>query len=372
MVPRLQQSLQAFRDMARVAIEHELAEENSSDENLESSANTGEHASTMTRITRTQDELNWSKNLTAITQADDTALILLQNLSEAESSPLYHPTYFGTHWASYGPWTVPPRVVSPRLISKSKAHQSYPFGLETLANLLRISYSSLVNQSGYTFSAAQSFFRFALKDFTSQELSFIIKWYLSSGEDELPCLGYATLNFDESYEVPGKPTIQSLPDARSTNKGGYYPPYPSFEVDYLSFFELDSFLRNIGVFEFNTQTFSMLTTLPNPLLRATTSDIVQAAKGHVPPQCVQNAFNFDYIFQQNLSIASDPLSNTETRGEDALESLETSLQKVFIVSIPKFFDELSTITVCLRHGPAILRSFVQPAVLASVINVLDI
>jgi hypothetical protein len=376
-VPRLQQSLQAFRDMARVAIEHELAEENSSDENLELSANTtdlatSEHASTMTRIPRIQDEQNSSKNLATITQADDTALILLQNLSEAESSPLYHPAYFGTHWTSYGPWTVPPRVVSPRLISKSKAHQSYPFGLESLANLLRISYNSLVNQSGNTFSVAQSFFRFAFEDFTSQELSFIIKWYLSLGEDELPCLGYATLNFDESYEVPGKPTIQSLPGARSTNKGGYYPPYPSFEVDYLSFFEMDSFLRNLGVFEFNTQTFSMLTTLPNPLLDPPISDTVQAAKGHVPTQSVQNAFNFDYIFHQSLLIASDPLSTTEIRGEDATESLETSIQKVFIVSIPKFFDELSTITVCLRHGPAILRSFVQPAVLASVINVLDI
>jgi hypothetical protein len=379
-LPHLQQSLQAFRELARGAINHESTNGDACNESLESSVDTSdfapsEHASTtITTIDPldTQDQKPSLFNLAKVTQADDTALILLQNLSEAESSPLHHPLYFGTHWTSYGPWTVAPRVVSPRVTSATSARAAYPFGLETLFGLLNIGYNSLANQYGYSFSIAQSFFRFAFTDFTSQELSFIIRWYLSLGKDELPCLGFATLDFDESYEVPGKPTIQSLPNARITNKGGYYPPYPSFEVDYLSFFEMDSFLRSLGVFEFNTGTFSMLTTLPNPLLDALASDVPQEAKGRVTPPKWQNAFNFDSFFNQSPSIASDALPFAGIPAEHTSNDLRTLRQRVFIVSIPKFFEELSTITVCLRHGPAIIRSFVQPAVLASVISVLDL
>jgi hypothetical protein len=370
-LPHLQQSLQAFRNLARVAINHESMNGESSKKSLDSSANISDLAPT-TEPPYTQDETTSFFNLATVTQADDTALILLQNLSEAESSPLHHPLYFGTHWTSYGPWTVAPRVVSPRITSATSAHEAYPFGLETLFGLLNIGYNSLANQYGYSFSVAQSFFRFAFSDFTSQELSFIIRWYLGLGKDELPCLGFATLDFDDSYEVPGKPTIQSLPGARITNKGGYYPPYPSFEVDYLSFFEMDSFLRSLGVFEFNARTFSMLTDLPNPMRDASAFDVSQQVKGDVTPQKFQSAFNFDSFFNRSPSMASDALPSAETRAEHTSHDLRTSQQKVFIVSIPKFFEELSTITVCLRHGPAIIRSFVQPAVLASVINVVEL
>ncbi|KAF2787995.1 hypothetical protein K505DRAFT_421417 [Melanomma pulvis-pyrius CBS 109.77] len=383
-VPRLQQSLQSFRDMARIAIKHEATGDDSASENPEVQGhildNHGRANLQAIEFPFTQEGADLSSGIQATTRADDSALFILQKISQAKSSPLHHPTFFGDHWMTYGPWSVLPRVAPPNAASWSMARQACPFGLEVLRSVLNVAYYSLVDQYGNARAlnnVARSFFRFAFLDFTPEELSFIIRWYLGPGNDELPCLGFATTVYDASYEVEGKPTIQSLPLARSYNKGGYYAPYPTYEEDYISLFDLDNFLRGLGVFEINSQTFSMLTTLPNPILQPSTSNVSNVSASSIfnssaTPQRPQNLFNFDHLFHQSASTISNFPSSASISPQISPEPPNVAPRKVFVISIAKFIQELSSITLCLCHGPAIIRRLVQPAVLASVIDIVVI
>jgi hypothetical protein len=378
-VPRLHRSLKYFRDMARLALTHEGADEESVNESsvpLDSAENLVlDNAAAVLQSTHRRPNASPSSAFAVVTRADESALVLLQDISQAESSPLHYPAYFAENWVSYGPWSVPPRVAPPSVASLSMAHQACPFGLKILQNLLNIAYYSLIGQHGYTYEVAQSIFRFAFLDFTPHELSFIIRWYLGPGKGELPCLGFATSVFDASYEVEGKPTIQSLPLARNANKGGYYTPFtPAFEEDYVSVFELDNYLRDLGVFEVNQHTFLMLTMLPNPMLSI--PPIVTGSSNSMPqtskPQGPPSMFDFDNFFgQRNASLSLDSFPSGNLVSDSASDIIEIGRPQVFTVSIEKFLRELSSITVCLGHGPALMRRLVQPAVMAAVINVIE-
>jgi hypothetical protein len=378
-VPRLQQSLRYFRDMARLAVTHEGAYEDSANESPVPSGSVEDltlvHPGAVLQSLSRRPDTSPSSAFAVTTRADESALVLLQDISQAGSTPLHYPAYFTENWMSYGPWSVPPRVAPPSVASLSMARQACPFGLRVLRNLLNIAYYSLVGQYGHTYEVAQSIFRFAFLDFTPHELSFILRWYLGPGKDELPCLGFATSVFNASYEVEGKPTIQSLPLARNANKGGYYTPFtPAFEEDYVSLFELDGYLRDLGVFEINQHTFSMLTTLPKPILSISpnATGSLNSKPTISRPQGPPNMFSFDNFFGQrstSLSLGSSPSAGLIAGSTSDI--IEMGRPQVFTVSIEKFLRELSSITVCLGHGPALMRRLVQPAIMASVTEAIE-
>ncbi|ORY15412.1 hypothetical protein BCR34DRAFT_585063 [Clohesyomyces aquaticus] len=284
--------------------------------------------------------------------------------------PVLHQRYFGESWLSYGPWTIAPRVAPPSVMSQLHTQEVRDFGLDVLRSSLQIAYAALLNHSvEFPFDVAQSMFRYALKDFTKEELSFIIRWYLGPGVSELACLGFATSSFDPSYEVAGKPTIQSLPHQSNSVKTGSYTPYfPEFAEEYVSAFEMSRYLQTLGAFDFDIQTISMTTGHPD---LHTTLDCRQPRRGnnHGCPSKLQGAqieptrfytmFNFNSFFGDVSSTTAVPTP---------LGGSQSDRRHVITVSTPKFLQELALVSVCLGHGPAFSRRAIPTALMASVIS----
>ncbi|KAF2464567.1 uncharacterized protein BDR25DRAFT_396650 [Lindgomyces ingoldianus] len=293
--------------------------------------------------------------------------------------PLLHRRQFGDSWLSYGPWTIAPRVVPPSIISRSLSYRSFGFGVDVIRSSLQIAYDALVDPGlhGFSHDVTQSMFQYALTDFTKEELSFIIRWYLGPGVSELPSLGFATSTFSASSEVEGKPTIQSLPHLRKGNQPGLYIPYaPALKDHYVGAFDLKSYLQGLGAFEFNLQTISMLASFPDttmpygeilpPLnVAGFNTSRLPGLEGRI--SAYQNPYNFDSFF------AGSDFTQYSTYNHSAPSSeTRTDSRRLLTISTPKFLQEVAMVSVCLGHGPAVLRGAIPDALRASSFYFLDV